>query len=74
LTELFRQLNPQQKGKTIVQAMSLFNQLLQHFPSLEFAGLVKKHNAERAAKGFSCRTQLAAMLFCRMRPMNPPGG
>ena len=50
----------------MVQAMSLFNQLLQHFPKLEFAALVKKHNAERAAKGFSCRAQLVAMLFCQM--------
>jgi|SRR5579872_8795 len=50
----------------MVQAMSLFNQLLQHFPSLEFAALVKKHNAERAAKGFGCRTQLVAMLFCQL--------
>lgn len=50
----------------MVQAMSLFNQLLQQFPSLEFAALVKKHNAERAAKGFSCRTQLVAMLFCQL--------
>lgn len=50
----------------MVQAMSLFNQLLQHFPVLEFAGLVKKHNAERAAKGFSCRSQLVAMLFCQL--------
>ena len=48
----------------MVQAMSLFNQLLKHFPVLEFAALVKKHSAERAAKGFSCRTQLVAMLFC----------
>jgi hypothetical protein len=50
----------------MVQAMSLFNQLLQHFPSLEFAALVKKHGAERAAKGFSCRAQLVAMLFCQL--------
>jgi Transposase DDE domain/Domain of unknown function (DUF4372) len=50
----------------MVQAMSLFNQLLRHFPSLEFAALVKKHNAERAAKGFGCRTQLVAMLFCQL--------
>jgi hypothetical protein len=50
----------------MVQAMSLFNQLLQHFPSLEFAALVKKHKAERAAKGFGCRTQLVAMLFCQL--------
>jgi hypothetical protein len=50
----------------MVQAMSLFNQLLQHFPVLEFAALVKKHDAERAAKGFSCRAQLIAMLFCQL--------
>ena len=50
----------------MVQVASLFNQLLQHFPKLEFAALVKKHNAERAAKGFSCRAQLVAMLFCQM--------
>ena len=50
----------------MVQAMSLFNQLLRHFPSLEFAALVKKHQAERAAKGFGCRTQLVAMLFCQL--------
>lgn len=50
----------------MVQAMSLFNQLLQHFPALEFAALVKKHSAERAAKGFGCRAQLVAMLFCQL--------
>lgn len=50
----------------MVQAMSLFNQLLRHFPVLEFAGLVKKHDAEKAAKGFSCRAQLVAMLFCQL--------
>jgi hypothetical protein len=66
LTELFRLPNPQQEGNTMVQAMSLFNQLLQHFPVLEFAALVKRHSAERAAKGFSCRTQLVAMLFCQL--------
>src|ERR1700674_2769827 len=55
----------------MVQAMSLFNQLLQHFPSLEFAALVKKHHAERAAKGFSCRTQLVAMLFCQLAHADP---
>jgi hypothetical protein len=64
--ETVRLPDPQQEGKTMVQAMSLFNQLLQHFPVLEFAALVKKHKAERAAKGFSCRTQLVAMLFCQL--------
>jgi hypothetical protein len=50
----------------MVQAMSLFNQLLQHFPVLEFAALVKKYDAERSAKGFGCRAQLVAMLFCQL--------
>jgi hypothetical protein len=27
---------------------------------------VKKHNAERAAKGFTCWTQFVAMLFCQL--------
>ncbi|MFZ1084055.1 MAG: IS4 family transposase [Terracidiphilus sp.] len=49
----------------MVQVASLFNQLLHHFPRLEFAGLAKKHQAERAAKGFDCWTQFVAMLFCQ---------
>jgi len=37
----------------MIQAASLFNQLLPHFPRAEFAALVRKHDAERGAKGFS---------------------
>ena len=54
------------EGKTIVQVASLFNQLLQHFPRTEFAALVKKRDAERAAKGFTCWSQFVAMLFCQL--------
>ena len=50
----------------MVQVASLFNQLLQHFPRTEFAALVKRHNAERAAKGFTCWTQFVSMLFCQL--------
>jgi hypothetical protein len=50
----------------MLQAASLFNQLLQHFPRTEFASLVKKHQAERAAKGFTCWTQFVAMTFCQL--------
>jgi hypothetical protein len=50
----------------MIQAASLFNQLLQHFPRAEFATLVRKHDAERGAKGFTCWAQLVAMLFCQM--------
>lgn len=55
-----------QERNPIVQVASLFNQLLQHFPRTEFATLVKKHGAERAAKGFACWTQFVAMLFCQL--------
>jgi Domain of unknown function (DUF4372)/Transposase DDE domain len=50
----------------MVQAASLFNQLLQHFSRAEFASLVKKHLAERAAKGFTCWAQFVAMTFCQL--------
>jgi len=44
----------------------LFSQLLQHFPRTEFDRLVRKHGAERCAKGFTCWTQFVAMLFCHL--------
>ena len=50
----------------MVKSASLFSQLLQQIPRNEFAGLVKKHQAERHAKGFTCWTQLTAMLFCQL--------
>jgi hypothetical protein len=46
--------------------ISMFSQLLQLFPRTEFASLVKKHKAERHARGFSCWTQFVAMLFCQL--------
>jgi hypothetical protein len=50
----------------MVKTASLFSQLLQMFPRSEFASLVKKHDAERNAKGFDSWTQFVAMLFCQM--------
>src|ERR1700679_1005050 len=50
----------------MVQAASLFNQLLQHFPRTELASLVQKHPADRAARGCACSTQLASMTFCQL--------
>jgi len=50
----------------MVQVASLFSQLLAHFPRMEFAGLVAKHQAERGAKGFTCWTQFVAMLYCHV--------
>lgn len=45
---------------------SIFSQLLQLFPRLEFQQLVNKHRAERHARGFECWTQFVAMLFCQL--------
>jgi hypothetical protein len=50
----------------MVLTASLFNQLLNHFPRTEFAALVKATKAERHARGFTCWTQLVAMLFCHL--------
>src|SRR5438132_10690616 len=45
---------------------SIFSQLLQLFPRMEFEQAVKKHQAERSAKGFSSWGQFVAMLFCQL--------
>ena len=45
---------------------SIFAQLLELFPRAEFAGAVKKHQAERHARGFTCWGQFVAMLFCHL--------
>jgi len=45
---------------------SIFAQLLELFPRAEFAGAVKKHQAERHARGFTCWGQFVAMLFCHI--------
>lgn len=45
---------------------SIFSQLLKIFPRLEFEGFVKKHQAERHARGFTCWGQFVAMLFCQL--------
>lgn len=50
----------------MVKAASLFSQLLRHFPRTHFASLVRKHRAERNAKGFTCWTQFVSMLFCHL--------
>jgi hypothetical protein len=45
---------------------SIFSQLLQLFPRLEFEAAVKKHRAERHARGFTSWGQFVAMLFCQL--------
>src|SRR5438552_17634614 len=45
---------------------SIFSQLLQLFPRLEFEQAVKKHQSDRGAKGFTSWGQFVAMLFCQL--------
>lgn len=45
---------------------SIFSQLLQFFPRVEFQQLVAKTQAERHTKGFSCWSQFVSMLFCQL--------
>ena len=45
---------------------SIFSQILQWFPRLEFEAAVREHKAERHARGFTCWQQFVAMLFCQL--------
>jgi hypothetical protein len=45
---------------------SIFSQLLQLFPRVEFQHLVTITQAERHAKGFPCWDQFVSMLFCQL--------
>ena len=44
---------------------SIFSQLLQLFPRLEFEQAVRQHHADRHLRGFPCWGQFVAMLFCQ---------
>ena len=50
----------------MTRVASLFAQILQHLPKTEFTSLVKRHRAEYQSKGFTCWTQLVAMLYCHL--------
>ena len=45
---------------------SIFSQLLQLFPRIEFQHLVNETHAERGAKGFTCWAQFVSMEFCQL--------
>lgn len=50
----------------MTRVTSVFSQILQLFPRLEFENAVKFHQAERHSRGFSCWGQFIAMLFCQL--------
>ena len=45
---------------------SIFAQVLRLLPRAEFEQAVRQHQTEKHAKGFSCWTQMVAMLFCQL--------
>jgi Transposase DDE domain/Domain of unknown function (DUF4372) len=50
----------------LIRVCSIFSQLLQLFPRMEFECAVRETKAERHARGFTCWGQFVAMLFCQM--------
>src|SRR5512136_2027790 len=54
-----------QGGPAVQRFSSIFSQLLQLFPRLEFEQAVRKHNSDYCAKGFTSWGQFVAMLFCQ---------
>ena len=50
----------------MIAVVSCFSQLLSLVDRGAFARAVRKHQAERGAKGFSCWDQFVGMLFCQL--------
>src|SRR5213594_2566587 len=50
----------------MIPVASCFSQLLSLVDRAAFAHAVRKHQAERGAKGFNCWDQFVAMMFCQM--------
>lgn len=50
----------------MTRVSSIFSQILQLIPRLEFESAVRKHGAERHARGFTSWGQFIAMLFCQL--------
>lgn len=45
---------------------SIFGQMVAHIDRVEFQQIVRKHNGDRHAKGFTSWEQLVSMLFCHL--------
>jgi hypothetical protein len=50
----------------VTRVSSIFSQILQLIPRLEFESAVRQHHAERHARGFTSWGQFIAMLFCQL--------
>jgi hypothetical protein len=48
------------------QVSSIFRQILKFFPRTVFDAAVRKHEAEKHAKGMTCWSQFVALMFCHL--------
>jgi len=55
-----------EEGDPLTRFCSIFSQLLQLFPRVDFQQAVVATQAERHARGFTCWGQFVAMLFCQL--------
>lgn len=49
-----------------IKGTNIFSQIVSHIDKKVYSNIVRKHNGERGAKGFSCWEQLVSMLFCHL--------
>jgi hypothetical protein len=45
---------------------SIFAQIMKFFPRTVFDAAVRKHGAEKHAKGMTCWSQFIALMFCQL--------
>jgi Domain of unknown function (DUF4372) len=64
--EFGQEIHTNARSTALNRVCSIFAQLLQFTPRMEFASAVAEHQAERHARGFSSWTQFVAMLFCQL--------
>lgn len=50
----------------MIKTASMFSQILALFSRGEFADIIRKHQAEKHSKGYTCWNQFVAMLFCQL--------
>jgi hypothetical protein len=61
-----RKLQKSEEDSALSKVCSIFSQILQLISRTGFDGAVRRHQAERHARGFSSWGQFVAMLFCQL--------
>ena len=49
-----------------MKGANIFSQIVSHIDKSTFSSIVRKHNGERHAKGFTCWEELVSMVFCHL--------